>query len=45
LIRSKDEGTFDSTLTDFESFLDSNNWDAIKDIKTEKMAENRERLK
>lgn len=44
LIRSKDESTFDSTLADFESFLDSNNWDAIKEIKTEKMAENREKL-
>ncbi|WP_195493349.1 type 2 periplasmic-binding domain-containing protein [Enterococcus gallinarum] len=45
LIRSKDEKTFDSTLSDFESFLDSNNWDAIKEVKSEKMAENREKLK
>ena len=28
--------TFDSTLSDFESFLDSNNWDAIKEVKSEK---------
>ena len=45
LIRSKDEKAFDSTLSDFESFLDSNNWDAIKEVKSEKMAENREKLK
>ena len=44
LIRSKDEEAFDSTLSDFEKFLDSNKWDEVKEIKTEKMAENRKKL-
>lgn len=44
LIRSKDKNSFDGTLSQFEDFLKDNNWEAIKKIKTEKMAENREKL-
>lgn len=45
LIRSKDEAGFDKTLENYKAFLKSNNWDKIKKIKSEKMAENREKLK
>ncbi|MGX7132061.1 sugar ABC transporter substrate-binding protein [Enterococcus songbeiensis] len=44
LIRAKDENAFDSTLDTFEDFLKNNKWDEIKEIKSEKMAENREKL-
>ncbi|KAF1297509.1 sugar ABC transporter substrate-binding protein [Enterococcus sp. JM4C] len=44
LIRSKDEKAFDTTLNNFKDFLENNKWEAIKDIKSEKMAENKEKL-
>ncbi|MRN53657.1 sugar ABC transporter substrate-binding protein [Paenibacillus monticola] len=44
MIRSKDDGSFDSTLADYKTFLDKNNWDKIVKIRTEKMKLNKEKL-
>lgn len=45
MIRAKDEKQFDNTLDEFKTFLDNNKWDAVKKVKSEKMQENREKLK
>ncbi|MDF0478977.1 sugar ABC transporter substrate-binding protein [Vagococcus sp. PNs007] len=45
MIRAKDDKTFDKTLDDYKAFLKANKWDDVKKIKSEKMAENREKLK
>lgn len=44
LIRSKDDGQFESTLAAYKSFLDENSWDKIVDIRNEKMKANKEKL-
>ncbi len=44
LIRAKDESSFDKTLAEYKDFLKSNKWEAIEKIKSEKMAENKEKL-
>lgn len=44
LIRSKDEKTFDATVDEFKDFLKQNKWEDIKEVKSEKMKENREKL-
>ncbi len=45
MIRAKDDKAFDKSLEDYKAFLKSNKWDAIEKIKSEKMAENRDKLK
>lgn len=45
LIRAKDDTEFDSTLEGYKQFLTDNNWDAVEEVKTQKMAENAEKLK
>lgn len=44
LIRSKSEANFEKTLSEYRSFLDQNNWDKIVEIRSEKMAANKEKL-
>lgn len=44
MIRASDEKSFDKTLSEYKTFLDDNKWDEIKAIKSEKMADNREKL-
>lgn len=44
MIRASDEKAFDKTLSEYKTFLDDNKWDEIKAIKSEKMADNREKL-
>lgn len=44
LIRAKDDADFDRLVTEYESFLDENNFEAIVNVRNEKMDENRERL-
>ncbi len=45
MIRAKDDKAFDKTLAEYKAFLKSNKWDAIEKIKSEKMAENKEKFK
>jgi putative aldouronate transport system substrate-binding protein len=44
LLRAKNEKEFDKLLGDYEKFLDDNNFDAIVEVRNEKIAENAEKL-
>lgn len=44
LIRANDDAQFDQILEDYKQFLADNNWDAIKAVRSEKMAVNAEKL-
>lgn len=44
LIRAADDAQFDQILEDYKQFLTDNNWDGIKKVRSEKMAENAEKL-
>lgn len=44
LIRANDDAQFDQILEDYKQFLADNNWDGIKKVRSEKMAENAEKL-
>lgn len=44
LIRAADDTQFDQILEDYKQFLTDNNWDGIKKVRSEKMAENAEKL-
>lgn len=44
MIRAKSSDEMNSLLESYKSFLDNNGWDAIVEIKNEKMAENRDKL-
>ncbi|WP_207447387.1 sugar ABC transporter substrate-binding protein [Bacillus sp. SD088] len=44
LLTAKDENEFNKTLDSYKKFLDENNFDAIAEIRNEKMQENKEKL-
>lgn len=44
LIRANDDAQFDQILEDYKQFLADNNWDAIKAVRSEKIAINAEKL-
>lgn len=44
LIRAKNDAEFDSILDEYKQFLEDNSWEAITEIKSEKMAANAEKL-
>lgn len=44
MLRAKNDKEFDKEKDEFEKFLEQNHWDDIKDIYTEKIKENKEKL-
>src|SRR5699024_7776799 len=44
LLSAKDENEFDQIIDDYKAFLDENGFDAIVEIRNEKMQENKEKL-
>jgi len=44
LIRVESQADFDALVSEFETFLNNNNWDRIQEIRNENMQINRERL-
>lgn len=44
MIRATSDDVFEQQLAEYQSFLDENGWEAIVQVRSEKMAENRERL-
>lgn len=44
LIRAQTKADYDTILADYEQFLEDNSWDAICEIRTEKMKKNLEKL-
>lgn len=44
MIRAQSDEQFDQQLAEYQKFLEDNNWEDIVKVRSEKMAENRERL-
>lgn len=44
LIRAEDDEQFDQILEEYKQFLADNNWESIKAVRSEKMAQNAEKL-
>lgn len=44
MVRAQSDAEFDQALEGYKEFLDKNNWDAIKEVRSEKMLENIDKL-